>query len=181
MSGKPMNPYSCPEPKVVYPEKLFEMALDGVIRVGLRSDVAFAIVPRFGLDLAIVAHSSGASRIVFVEAKSYGGQRQGGVGFGNGVGQGSQVEIILSSVDQLAILDSHIRWAFADATQPQGTARYAFLTCSDARGAAMGGVATGKQNNFRISSLKSHSITWPMLCENLLAFLSGNNIDRGLP
>jgi hypothetical protein len=174
-----MNPHPCQEPEIVYPEEQFEIALDGIIRTGLSGDVPITMVRRFGLDLAVFVHQSGASRVVFIEAKSYGGQRQGGVGFGNSVGQGPQVEILLSSVDQLAILDNHMRWAFADATQPPGAARYALLTCSQARGTAMGGVAKGKQNNFRISSLKAHSLTWPIFCENLLAFLSGTNIDRG--
>lgn len=161
----------------MYPEKHFERALDAVIRANLLNSVAAAIVPRFGLDLAIFMHHLIASRVVFVEAKSYGGQRQGGVGFGNGVGEGPQVDLLLSSMDQLTVLDSHVRWAFADATQPWGTTRYALLTCSEARDAAMGGVARGKQNNFRISALAGHSIYWPAFCEKLVAFLSGANID----
>lgn len=161
----------CEEPSVVYPEKDFENALASVIRAHLPGNVASVIVPRFGLDFAVFMRSLSGSRVVFVDAKSYGGQRQGGLGFGNGVGRGPQVDLLISSRDQLEILDNHVRWAFADATQPPGAARYALLTCSQARNAAMGGVARGKQNNFRISALKAHSIAWPPFCEQLLAFL----------
>lgn len=167
-----MNLRHCPEPEIIYPEKQFERALEAVIRANLHGSVASAIVPRFGLDFAIFMHHANSSRIVFVEAKSYGGQRQGGVGFGNGLGEGPQVDILLSSTDQLTIFDRHVRWAFADATWPPGSTRYALLTCSEARDAAMGHVARGKQNNFRLSALTAHFIAWPVLCENLLAFLS---------
>jgi|SRR5580765_3169697 len=163
--------HSCQEQDVVYPEEQFEKALASLIQAHLQGHAASVIVPKFGLDLAVFMPLPSASRVVFVEAKSYGGQRQGGVGFGNGVGKGPQVDLLLSSIDQLAILDSHVRWAFADATQPRGTTRYALLTCSQARDAAMGGVARGKQDNFRISALKAHCIAWPTFCEKLLAFL----------
>ncbi len=172
-----MNPHTCHEPEVIYPEKQFEKALDAVIQAYLQGNVASAIVRRFGLDFAVFIYHPVASRVVFIEAKSYGSQRQGGVGFGNGIGKGPQVDLLLSSMAQLAILDTHVRWAFADATQPRGTTRYALLTCSEARDASMGGVARGKQNNFRISALTAHRIAWPTFCEKLLAFLSGTNLD----
>jgi hypothetical protein len=47
-------------------------------------------------------------------------------------------------MDQLTVLDSHVLWAFADATRPWGTTRYALLTCSEARDAAMGRCCPGK-------------------------------------
>ena len=40
------------------------------------------IVPKFGLDLGIFTGGGNACRSIFIEAKSYGGQRQGGIGFG---------------------------------------------------------------------------------------------------
>jgi hypothetical protein len=158
---------------VVYPEKQFEKALASVIQAHLQGSVASVIVPRFGLDFGVFMYHPIAPRAVFVEAKSYGGQRQGGVGFGDRHGEGPQVDLLLSSMDQLAILDSHVRWAFADATQPYGASRYALLACSEARDVAMGGVARGKQNNFRVSGLAGHRITWATFCERLLAFVSG--------
>lgn len=165
------DPQDCQEPDVVYPEEEFEKALASVIQAHLRSNVASKVVPRFGLDIAIFLPHPIASRVLFVEAKSYGLQRQGGIGFGDRHGKGPQVDFLLSSVDQLAILNSHVLWAFADATQPRGTTRYALLTCSEARDAAMGGVAREKQNNFRMSMLNAHRVAWPTFCEKLLTFL----------
>ena len=162
----------CQEPHVVYAEEQFERALASMIQSHLGNHISSFVLPRFGLDFAIFVSHPGAPRALFLEAKSYGGQRQGGVGFGNGHSEGSQVDLLLYSPDQLAILDAHVRWAFANAMQRCGTTRYALLSCSQARDAAMGGVARGKQNNFRISALKSHCIDWPTLCEELLAFLS---------
>jgi hypothetical protein len=160
------DPYSCQEPDVVYPEERFEKALASVIQAHLRGNVASKIVAGFGLDIAIFLHHPIASRVRFVEAKSYRQQRQGGVGFGD-----KQADLLLSSVDQLAILDNHVRWAFADAMQPRGATRYALLTCSEARDAAMGGAAREKHNNFQMSALKAHLVAWPTFCERLRAFL----------
>lgn len=162
----------CQEPDVVYPEERFEKALASVIQSHLRGNVASKIVPGFGLDIAIFLPHQIASRVLFVEAKSYRQQRQGGVGFGD-----KQADLLLSSADQLAILDSHVRWAFADAMQPRGTTRYALLTCSEARDAAMGGASRGKHNNFRMSALTAHRVAWPTFCEKLLAFLSSTSPD----
>ena len=167
-----MNPQTFQEPEIVYPEEQFERSLGAIIQTGLTGSAVSAVVPRLGLDVAVFQKLPGGSRVIFVEVKSYGGQRQGGVGFGNSAGKGPQVDLLLSSGDQLAILDNHIRWAFADATRQPGTARYALLTCSEARDATMGSVARGKQNNFRISALEAHFLTWPVFCESLLAFLS---------
>jgi hypothetical protein len=171
-----MDVRACEEPAIVYEEKHFEMAVRSVIQATAPADTLSWIVPRLGLDLSAVVLNSVASRSLYIEieAKSYGGQRRGGVGFGNGKGEGPQVDLLLSSPDQLANLDRHVRWAFVDATRPRGTPRYALLTCSEARNAAMGGVARGKQNNFKISAIKAYWTAWPTFCEHLLAFLSGS-------
>lgn len=164
---------ACQEPTEVYPEKHFEDALAAVVRAALPERTA-AIVRRFGLDIAVFIHDPARSRTLFIEAKSFGGQRQGGVGFGNGRGKGPQVEILLSPLDQLAMLDRQVAWAFVDATQSYGTPRYALLTCSEAMGAAMGTIARDKQNNFRISQLEPHLTKWANFCEHLSRFLLEN-------
>jgi hypothetical protein len=165
-----MDVNSFEEPAVVYPESEFERALAPLFDAGLRGCRTAVVVPRFGLDFAVFVQDNGPSRLIFVEAKSYNGQRQGGVGFGNGRGDGPQVEILLS--DQLAIVDEHVRWAFADATQSKGADRYALLNCSEARAAVMGVVAKGKQNNFRLSALKPHFVGWGVFSKRLLEFFA---------
>jgi hypothetical protein len=167
-----MNMNACQEPSEVYPEKLFEAALALVIQAAVKENASSLIVPKFGLDLAVFMPNVTGTRTVFIEAKSYGGQRQGGVGFGTGAG-GLQVELLIADTWQLETLDKHLRWAFVNATLPPGAARYALLTCFDARAAVMGGVARGKQNNFKISAIEAHLSTWPIFCASLLTFLLG--------
>ena len=75
-------------------------------------------MPKFGLDIAVFPEDVGPPQPLFVEVKSYGGKRQGGVGFGNGRGEGPQVDLLVG--DASALFDSYIRWAFVDATQPVG-------------------------------------------------------------
>jgi hypothetical protein len=159
------------EPDVAYPEETFEAIVLKVLHAGLSTvGVPFCVVPHFGLDAAIfIGDSAASAKVLFVEAKSYGGQRVGGVGFGNGRGEGPQVDILLA--DPPGPLDASVRWAFVDATQGAGSARYALLDCHAARETAMGGVAHGKQNNFRISSLAPHFVLWAQFCERLLEFV----------
>lgn len=168
-----MNVHACQEPSQVYPEKLFEDALTLVIQAALKDNASSLIVPKFGLDLAVFMASSTGTRAVFIEAKSYREQRAGGVGFGTG-NAGLQVELLLAGPDQLAILNRHVRWAFVNAMLLPGAPRYALLTCSEARTAAMGTVARDKQNNFKMSAITAHLSTWPIFCESLLSFLSGS-------
>lgn len=163
------------EPAVVYPESEFEKALGPLFDAAIRGSTAAVVVPKFGLDFAVFIREQSRCRAVFVEAKAYGGQRQGGVGFGNGRGEGPQVEILLSG--DVAILDEYVRWAFVDATLPLGTARYALLDCSEAKAAVMGAVAKGKQNYFRLSAVRPHFVGWRVFAEKLVAFLA---MARGL-
>ena len=159
------------EPATVYPEAEFAAALIRVVAEALKATAGAAVVPSFGLDMGIFLRFGAGTRAVFLEAKSYGAQRQGGVGFGNGRGEGPQVDLLLCSADQRAILDAHVRWAVADATRPLGSARYALLTCSEARNAVMGVVARGKQNNFRMSAINPHFVVWQSFCAALARFL----------
>ena len=148
------------EPTIVYPEAAFETAVLAVLRAGpSMSKLPFVVVPRLGLDIAVfIGNSAESSRVHFVEAKSYGGQRPGGVGFGNGNGEGPQVDVLLA--EPPGPLDASVHWAFVDATRDVGTARYALIDCQEARAAAMGGVARGKQNNFKVSALTHHLVGW---------------------
>jgi len=130
---------------------------------------AALIVPKLGLDFGVFVHSLSGCRPVFIEVKSYGGQRQGGVGFGNGKGEGPQVQLLLS--ENVGILDDCVRWAFADDTKPPGEARFALLNCSEAKAAVMGVVAQGKQNNFNFSKVRSHLVGWQVFAERLVTFV----------
>src|SRR5438045_2858388 len=126
-----MDMNSFEEPVVVYPEAEFEKALKPLFNAGLHGCRTAVVVPKFGLDFAVFVEDAGPARPVFVEAKAYNAQRPGGIGFGNGKGEGPQVEILLA--EGSVVLDQHVRWAFADATQPPATDRYALLNCSEAR------------------------------------------------
>ena len=126
--------------------------------------------PKFGLDIAVFLEDVGSPQPLFVEVKSYRGKSQGGVGFGNGRGEGPQVDLLIG--DASALFDLHIRWAFVDATQPVGADRYAFLTCSNARAAVMGVVARGKQNNFKLAALRPHFVGWQAFSEQFLEFFA---------
>ena len=150
-----LNPIS--EPTVVYPESEFERSLAPLIEQALHGYRA-VIVPKFGLDIAVFLEDVGPPQPLFVEVKSYRGKRQGEVGFGNGRGEGPQVDLLVG--DASAQFDSDIRWAFVDATQPVGVDRYTFLTCSAAWAAVMGVVARGKQNNFKLAALRPHFVGW---------------------
>ena len=162
-----LNPIS--EPTVVYPESEFERSLGPLIERALHG-CRTVVVPKFGLDIAVFLEDVRPHQPLFVEVKSYGGKRQGGVGFGNGRGKGPQVDLLVG--DASALFDSYIRWAFVDATQPVGADPYAFLTCSDARAAVMGVVARGKQNNFKLAALRPHCVGWQAFSEQFLEFFA---------
>lgn len=159
------------EPSNVYPEKEFEMALRLLIHRIAESKVPCSIVPSGGFDIAIKVLSPEAPT-VHIEVKSYGAQRLGGMGFGNGKGNGPQVDLLIDAV-RATLQDRVVRWAFADATREPGSARYALLTCSEARAVAMGGVARDKQNNFSLSALKGYWMTWVVFHDRLTDFLAG--------
>lgn len=167
-----MDSANVPEPAVVYPEAEFEKVLVDLVRGSLSSGFGAVMVPKFGLDLAVLLSRGLASTVLFIEAKSYGAQRLGGVGFGNSRGEGPQVELLMAAERDLDLIDQHTRWAFVDATEPFGSARYALITSSQARACAMGVVARGKQNNFRMSALRPHLVSWNRFCGLLRSFVS---------
>lgn len=165
---------SLQEPSDVYPEELFEAALTQLTRAYLdEAGVDYTLVPKFGLDIAVFMVGDSGPTIRFIEAKSYGAQRMGGVGFGNGKGVGPQVDVLLCSDERLPDFEAHIRWALVDATKPLGTPRYVFCACSCAKAAAMGGVARGKQNNFKLSAFGSEFVDWTTFCNAVRTFLLG--------
>ena len=147
-----LNPIS--EPTGVYPESEFERSLAPLIERALHGCRA-VVVPKFGLDIAVFLEDVGPPQPLFVEVKSYGGKRQGGVGFGNGRGEGPQVDLLVG--DASALFDSYTRWAFVDATQPVGTDRYAFLTCSDARGRSDGGGRERKAEQLQVGGASNRT------------------------
>lgn len=159
----------CAEPIAVYPEKEFEMALRMAIQTSNALAPVCSVVPATEFDIAVQVLAP-KSRTVHVEVKSYGGQRQGGVGFGNRSGEGPQVDLLIDE-RRAASRDQDVLWAFADATKPFGSERYALLSCSEARCAAMGVVARNKQNNFRLSYFKNHWTGWTEFSDKLIAFI----------
>lgn len=160
------------EPIVVTPEAVFEAAIvEAVHHLVGEVSCRCVVVPKFGLDIALFLQDDGGAYARFLEAKVYAAGRPGGVGFGAPNGRGPQVEILLCSEENLAVLDNAVRWVFADATRAPGSPRYAFVDCRRARAAAMGQVAKGKQNNFRVSALADSFVTWPDLVAELRQFL----------
>jgi hypothetical protein len=163
------------EPHILALESEFEAALVELVESLTRLHPASSVLRRFGLDIAVcMKKDGGLSQVVFIEAKSYKGHRPG-VGFGDGNGEGPQVDILLQDPRRMAALDAHVRWAFADAMRPSGTSRYALLACTEAREAVMGGVGRGKQNNFSITRLKPMFVGWSTFCDRLATFLGVND------
>lgn len=161
------------EPLVVYPEAEFQKAVVTLIEDILRgAGLPFVAIQKFGLDVAVFLNATPVSAVRLLEVKAFGGQRMGGIGFGNGRGIGPQVDLLLCGDSDLCLFDSSVRWVFADATQQPGSRRYALLTCATAKKAAMGStVARGKQNNLRISALSKSLVDWPQLRQDVGGFL----------
>jgi hypothetical protein len=162
-----------PEPQTVYPEMKFQEAVVALIKdVLTERNQQFALLERFGLDVAVFFEvPQTATAVRLLEVKSFGGQRMGGVGFGNGKGIGPQVDLIISDGESLCLFDDAVRWAFVDATQAAGTSRYALFTCETAKKAAMGTVVRGKQNNLRVSALRPCLVDWTAFCSHVSEFL----------
>jgi hypothetical protein len=161
------------EPSITYPEEHFQNAVVAVIRDILQtSGRQFIVAESFGLDIAVFVSAEEGTVARFIEVKAFGAQRMGGVGFGNGRGLGSQVDLLLSQAECLPLLSGVVRWVFVDATQPVGSRRYCLFTCEAAKAAAMGGAARGKQNNLRVSALRDRFVDWLGLRARIAEFLS---------
>lgn len=163
------------EPEDIYPESIFQAALVRVLeRIAAPSSV---LIESFGLDVALFLKSPSGTRVRFLEIKSFGGQRMGGVGFGNQRGKGPQVDMLHNDEFAIGLLDPCVRWVFGLKVDsrfrplPRGTARYAILNCREAKAAAMGTVSRSKQNNFRISALADRLIGWDQLVDELKCFV----------
>jgi hypothetical protein len=165
---------SFPEPETVAPESAFEATIVEVIR-GLLAEAGCAhlLVPKFGLDVGLFLTGSAGAYARFLEVKVYAGGRPGAVGFGNGKGEGPQVELLLCAEGDMHLLDQAVGWVLADSTRPLGSARYALFDCRTACKAAMGQISKGKQNNLRIAALQGSFVTWSKLVELLRQFLLG--------
>lgn len=158
------------EPTIVYPENHFQAAIVAVIKdLFQRRGHRLTVLERFGLDIAIFDGSANGPR--FIEVNAFGAQRMRGVGFGNGRGQGPQVDLLMLPDESLASLNATIRWICVDATQPVGARRYCLFDSRKAKQAAMGGVARGKQNNLRISAFREAYVDWGRLRSELEEFL----------
>ena len=162
-----------PETPLLYPEAEFQKVLVALIQDILREQARqFILVEKFGLDVAVSLDTAPSGCVRLFEVKAFGGQRMGGVGFGNGRGIGPQVDLILATEPELRLLDSSVRWAYADALQAPCTSRYALLTCATVKSAAMGSsVARGKQNNLRISAFRQHLVAWEQFRAEVENFL----------
>ena len=136
-----------------------------------RALVECFVLTEFGLDVAVFVHWPDRLSLRLLELKPYVGSRQGGVGFGNGKGEGCQVDLLLLSNPRLHLADQYIRWILVDGTKPAGAKRFAILDNSRAKSEAMGGVSRGKQNNLRINPLMTDALSWDDLSGQLQSFL----------
>lgn len=156
-------------------ESDFQSAVLSLVRSRLEdhahAEIRHAILERFALDAAILVTSPRGTGLRLIEFKVYTAQRPGGVGFGTSTGESPQVDLLMLPNSLLAALNPSVRWCFADLTLPAGTSRYSSITCAEAKQAAMGKIAKGKQNNFRIKDALAHPLTWDELLGNLERFL----------
>ena len=145
------------------PETVLQRVVVSEIRsIMQHSPFPYVVLERFGLDVSVFLLPSEGPRFRQIELKVHMGGRPGGVGFGDQSGNGCQVDLLHDAArdcprtaDELRVLDASIRWVLAYGLEPEGTARFAWFTCSEAKQAAMGVVRRGKQNNLRISSLEN--------------------------
>lgn len=169
------------EPEIIKgqnPEGTFQIAIKKEITKMLDQKIIddilkeYIILEKFGLDIAVfLKWADNRSSIRFFELKAFVGSRQGGVGFGNRRGEGSQVELLLLGDRKLGLADQFIRWILADGTKSKGIERFVIFNNKQAKNSAMGSVKKGKQNNFRVNVLMRKAITWNKLLEEIEHFL----------
>ena len=134
--------------------------------------VEYFILEKFGLDIAIfIKWPNNHFTVRFFELKAFVGSRQGGVGFGNQKGEGSQIDLLLLENSQLSLANQFIRWVLVDGTKPKGSSRFAIFDNNEAKNAAMGGVRRDKQNNLRVNDLMRNAITWTQLIKRIRTYI----------
>jgi hypothetical protein len=169
------------EPDIIQgsdPERTFQRAVIEELKKSLGqkksngSLIEYSILQDFGLDIAVfMKWSNNRFTMRFFELKAFVGSRQGGVGFGNSQGKGSQVDLLLLENSQLDLANQFIRWMLVDGTKPKGSERFAIFDNIQAKNAAMGGIKRGKQNNFRVNDLINNATTWANFLKELGSFL----------
>lgn len=166
---------TAPEPDITQgknPEAQLHNATVAEVHYLLRqAGATFILIEKFGLDVGIFIEHDGRTYTRFIEVKAFVGSRAGGVGFGNGKGEGPQVDLLLHSPSELSIVDSSVLWLLGLGNQPKGSARYAVFTSIGAKKAAMGDVQRGKQNNLRVADFRSQLITWAQVTNALHQFV----------
>jgi len=167
-----------PEPENVYPEREFRQAILREIEElcnherSAGSLLDYFVLEDFGLDVAVFTRrANGQSSVRFFELKAFGGQRAGGVGFGDSRGEGREVDLLSLNERKLAVADEFVRWILASDLVEHKANRYAIFDNHQARDAAMGGLARGKQNNLRVNQLMLQAVTWERLSEEIQCFL----------
>jgi len=172
---------SIPEPDIetgLRPEETFQAAIKEGVRLALDQLISngtlgqYFILEKFGLDIAVFLRwQDNSVSAKFLEMKAFVGSRQGGVGFGNGKGEGPQVELLLLDSGKLGVADRFVRWVLVDGTKEKGIERYTIFDSNQARRSAMGQVTKGKQNNLRVQELMRDAMTWNKLLNEIRVFL----------
>jgi hypothetical protein len=84
------------------------------------------------------------------------------------------VDLLLLCDDSLKLLDSTVRWCFADLRRHVGEPRFAIKNCLEVKAAVMNNeVRRGKQNNFRKADVLGHPMLGGAFLDELKQFLLG--------
>jgi hypothetical protein len=162
------------------PEASLQTAIVAEVRQILdQAGITYILIERFGLDIGVFIRKGGIDYARFIELKAFVGSRMGGVGFGNNRGEGPQVDLLLNSPSDLAILDSSVLWILGFGNRPLGSPRYSLFTSVQAKKASMGVVNRGKQNNLRINDLMNSLVRWTEVSSALCEFLFQPRIASG--
>jgi len=164
-----------PEPEInkgEHPEASLQKAIVAEIQnIFAVENIKYILLENFGFDIGVFIQNSGKNYTRFIEIKTFVGSRIGGVGFGNSKGEGPQVDLLLNSESDLAIVDSDILWLLGIGTRTKGSPRFALFNSTQAKNAAMGIVQREKQNNLRINSFQDKLFTWEKAINAIRQFL----------
>jgi len=170
------------EPDIIQgsnPEDTFQEAVVRALKQNMEEKKShgtlseYFILEKFGLDISIfIKWPNGYFTVRLFELKAFVGSRQGGVGFGNQKGEGTQVDLLLLKNSQLNLANQFIRWILVDGTRPKGSSRFVIFDNKETKNTAMGDVKRGKQNNLRVNDLMKDAIIWTQLIESIKTFIA---------
>jgi hypothetical protein len=125
-------------------EKAFEVKLRRLIAETVcKNSPQVAVLDYKTVGDIIIARDGDSPALFFLEAKYY-QQKNGRIGFGNGVGEGIQPEILKR---RPAYLENHLRWVLGSDSHGDGS--FWLVSSEMLRNYVAGGVVGVKQNNIK--------------------------------